>query len=167
MSQTRFGMWLVLSGCFVLFLFFCFLASHIEWKQRGSDRKSSGCLLNCGRLFGFLSQTCPPISPVICARLGQSWSRVAMARDCLHPVMLYSHVGAHSLQRPLLCFSRTPSLCPRPPRCWRTGPRLRHGHRLKGSVAACFTPSRCCKCVCYFNSVAAQLRSTKEALSGV
>lgn len=53
-----------------------------------------------------------------------------MARDCLHPVMLYSHVGTHSLQRALLfvyhLFQPTPSRRPTAPRRCKTGPWLRH-----------------------------------------
>lgn len=151
LSQTRFGMWLVLFSCFFFVFFFCFLANHFEWKQRGSDRKTRAASLIVGDCLVYFPRPCPPISPVIYVRLGQSWSRVAMARDCLHPVMLYSHVGTHSLQPSLLfvycLFPRTPSLCPKPPCCWKTEPWLRHRHRLKRSAAACFTPSRCCKCV--------------------
>lgn len=90
----------------------CFLANHIEWKQRGSDRKVRAASLIVSDCLVYFPRPCPPISPVIYARLGQSWSCVAMARDCLHPVMLYSHVGTHSLQRALLfvyhLFRRTP-----------------------------------------------------------
>lgn len=91
-----------------------------------------------------------------------------MARDCLHPVMLYSHVGTHSLQRALLfvyhLFRRTPSRRPTPPRRCKTGPWLRHRPRLKRSVAACFTPSHLFRRVYYFNSVAVNLRSIKDAI---
>lgn len=84
-----------------------------------------------------------------------------MARDCLHPVMLVSHVGTQSLQHSLLLvdrlFLQTPNL----------GPWLRHRPSLRRSVAACFTASPQCKCVCYFNSVAVQLWSTKEAVGAV
>lgn len=97
----------------------CFLANHIEWKQRGSDRKVRAASLIVSDCLVYFPRPCPPISPVIYARLGQSRSCVAMARDCLHPVMLYSHVGTHSLQRALLfvyhLFRWTPSRRPTPP----------------------------------------------------
>lgn len=104
----------------------CFPANHIEWKQRGSDRKVRAASLIVSDCWVYFPRPCPPISPVIYVGLGQSRSRVAMARDCLHPVMLYSHVGTHSLQRALLfvyhLFPRTPSRCPKP-FCWfKTGP---------------------------------------------
>lgn len=124
----------------------CFLANQIEWKQRGSDRKVRAASLIVSDCLVYFPRPCPPISPVIYVRLGQSRSRVAMARDCLHPVMLYSHVGTHSLQRALLfvyhLFRRTPpSRCPKPFCRFKTGPRLHHRPWLKRSVAACFTPS--------------------------
>lgn len=123
----------------------CFLENHIGWKQRGSDRKVRAASLIVSDCLVYFPRPCPPISPVIYARLGQSRSCVAMARDCLHPVMLYSHVGTHSLQRALLfvyhLFRRTPSRRPTLPRRSKTGPWLRHRPRLKRSVAACFMPS--------------------------
>lgn len=142
----------------------CFLANHIEWKQRGSDRKVRAASLIVSDCLVYFPRPCPPISPVIYARLGQSRSCVAMARDCLHPVMLYSHVGTHSLQRALLfvyhLFRRTPT----PSRRCKTGPWLCHRPWLKRSVAACFTPSHLFRCVYYFNSIAVNLQSIKDAI---
>lgn len=94
------GTWLVLFTCFV---FFCFLASHIEWKQRESDRKAQAASLIASDCLVCLPRPCPPISPVIYAGLDKAgaalpWRGIVCIQSC------WSAMWAPSLSSTLFCW---------------------------------------------------------------
>lgn len=100
-AKQGFGIiWVYFVKLFCLFFFFSFVfVAFLQTTLSGNKEEvagEAGYLLTVPDCLVSFPRPCPPISPVICARLGQSWSRVAMVRDCLHPVMLDSHVGRHS-----------------------------------------------------------------------
>lgn len=106
----------------------------LRWEETKKKwQESTGCFLIVSDCLVYFPRPWPPINPVIYVRLGQSQSCVAMVRDCLHPVMLHSHVGSHADTHThcsmlfclcTACYCGQPPPLPQPPGCFKNWPPI-------------------------------------------
>lgn len=125
-------------------------------------QESTGCFLIVSDCLVYFPRPWPPINPAIYVRLGQSQSCVAMVRDCLHPVMLHSHVGSHAdththtLQHALLSvhhlFQWTPLLLPQPPCCFKNWPLIASSSVVEKLFAVALK-HHIFRILCHFNHI--------------